>query len=214
MLQDSPVRTVDDLRGKTLAVPLIGSLLDVTQRAMLRAHGIDDKKEVSIIEVGFPNMRTILEQKKADMIGLSLPWLMDPELQTSARVLFTQHEAIGVVQVSTMVARAGFIAENRAAMVDFLEDNARAVRWYSDPANHDEAVRILADFFKQPPDRFAWAFTHRDQYRDPNTLPNIDALQANLNLLRKFDLLKADLDIRPCVDLSLVHEAVARIGVR
>jgi sulfonate transport system substrate-binding protein len=214
VLKDSPIHGVEDLRGKTLAVPLIGSLLDVSQRAMLRAHGIDDKKDVSIIEVGFPNMRTTLEQGKVDMIGLALPWLMDPALRQSERVLFTQREAIGRVQVSTMVARAGFIAANRAAMVDFLEDNARAVRWYMDPANHDAAVKIVADFFKRPPETFAWLFTREDQYRDPNMLPDIDALQANIDLLRKFGLLKADLDIRPHVDLSLVREAVARLGVR
>ena len=120
-------------------------------------------------------------------------------MRQTARVLFTQRDAVGVVQASTIVTRAGFIAQNRAVAVDFIEDNERAARWYIDPANHDEAVRIVAAFVKPPPESFGWLFTREDQYRDPNTLPNVTALQDNIALLHWAGLLKADLDIHPYI---------------
>jgi ABC-type nitrate/sulfonate/bicarbonate transport system substrate-binding protein len=49
------------------------------------------------------------------------------------------------------VARAGFLAANRAAMVDFMEDVLRALHFFTDPANHREAVDIVARFNKQAP---------------------------------------------------------------
>ncbi len=86
-------------------------------------------------------------------------------------------------------ARTGFIQQNRAALVDFLEDTVRAIRWYTDPKNHEEAVAIVARLNKAPPERMDWAFTGRDQYRDPNGTPNLDALQSNLQQQKEVGLL-------------------------
>jgi NitT/TauT family transport system substrate-binding protein len=110
-----------------------------------------------------------------------------------------------------LVARAAFVKEHRAALVDFLEDTIRATRWYVDPANHAEAVKILADFNKQPLAAAGWAFTRQDQFRSPDVLPDIDALQRNVDLLWKLGFLKTQIDVAAHSDLSLVREADARL---
>jgi NitT/TauT family transport system substrate-binding protein len=109
-------------------------------------------------------------------------------------------------------ARSAFLQKNRDPLVDFLEDVLRVTRWYTDPANHDEAVQIIAQFTKRPPELFArWLFTRRDYYRDPNGLPNVDVLQQNINALVALGFAKADLDARNYVDLTIVQEAARRI---
>ena len=93
-----------------------------------------------------------------------------------------------------------------------MEDVLRVTRWYTDPANHDEAVQIVAQFTKRPPELFAsWLFTKQDYYRDRNGLPNLDVLQQNINALRALGFTKADLDARNYVDLTIVQEAARRI---
>ena len=87
------------------------------------------------------------------------------------RVLFTTGDAIGVSQFSMWTARKGFIDKNRAAMVDFMTDALRIVRWYLDPANHGQAMEICARLIKQPAERFGWVFTPQDNYRDPDMRP-------------------------------------------
>jgi len=211
VLKDGPIRSVEDLRGKTLGVNTVGSLVDLGQRQMLRQHRIDDRKEVTIIEVASPNMKAALAAHKADMVGAVAAIGADRELRAFARPLFTAAEAIGVTQISALVARASFLKQNRAAVVDLLEDTIRITRWYIDPANHDAAAKIVADFNKQPVERAAWAFTRGDQYRSPDVLPNVDALQRNVDLLWKLGFLKAQLDMSQHTDLSLVREAAARI---
>ena len=212
VLRDSPVKTVKDLKGRVIATNAAGSAVDIVMRAMLKQNGLDDKKDVTWVEVNFPNMRAMLAEKKVDMIPAVVPFSFDPTLRGMSRTLFTQKEAMGQTQMIIWAARAGFLQKNRAAMVDFMEDTLRTVRWYLDPKNHDEAVKIAARVSKQPPERFkGWLFTRTDYYRDPGMEPNLEAFQANMNLQRDLGLIKAGLDVKKYADLSIVQEAAKRL---
>jgi NitT/TauT family transport system substrate-binding protein len=212
VLNDSPVRRVEDLKGKIVATNVAGSAVDIAMRAMLRKHGLEDKRDYTVVEAPFPTMKGMLTQKKADLASFVAPFSFDPELKQIARPLFSQKEAIGTTQMIVWVARKGFIEKNRAAMVDFMEDAVRVVRWYLDPANHDEAVQIAARLTKQPPERFAgWLFTNKEYSRSRDLLPNLAALQSNIEVQRELGFLKGPIDIQKYTDLSLVQEAAARL---
>jgi NitT/TauT family transport system substrate-binding protein len=97
-----------------------------------------------------------------------------------------------------------FIEKNRAALVDFMEDALRIVRWYLDPANRQEVMDISARITKQPSDRFAWLFIDKDYYRDRNLVPDLAALQRNVDLTHDLGLIKASFDVARFSDLSVV----------
>ncbi len=212
VLKDGPVKTVEDLKGKVAASNGAGSAVDMAMRAMFKNHGLEDKKNVTIIEVAFPNMKATLADHKVDIISSVRPFSADPELLKIAHPLFTQKDAIGTSQMIILVASESFIKKNRAAVVDYLEDSLRALHWYSDPANHNEVVKILADFAKAPPDRYqSWLFTKGgDFYHDPEGLPDLTALQRNIDLQQSLGFLKGKLDVKKYADLSLVQEAAKR----
>ncbi len=214
VLKDSPIRTVEDLKGKILGSNVAGGAIDVGLRAMLHQHGLDPRKDVTIVEVAFANMRAALSERKVDLIGTGLPFAQDPALRAATRTIFTQREAIGRSEMIVWVARAGFLAANRPAMVDFMEDVLRALHFFTDPANHREAVDIVARFNKQPADYYdAWLFKPGgDYYRDANAIPDLDSLQSNIKTQVEFGFLKADLDIRQYADLSLVKDAATRLA--
>lgn len=209
--KDGPVKTVDDLKGKVLATNVAGSAVDIAMRAMLRKHKLEDKRDYTVIEAPFPTMAAMLAQKKADLISAVLPFALNPELRKSARTLFTTKDAVGITQFSMWVARKGFIEKHRAAMVDFMEDSLRIVRWYLDPANHKEVEEICAKMTKQPPERFGWVFTKQDNYRSRDMLPNLKVLQQNVNLVRDLGFVKQSVDVSKHADLSLVQEAAKRL---
>ncbi len=212
VLKDGPVKTVADLKGKVLATNVVGSAVDIAMRGMLRKSGLEANKDYTIIEAPFPAMRAMLAEKKADLISAVPPFSLDPNLRSIADTLFTQKDAFGITQLTMWTARTGFIASNRAALVDFLEDVVGAVRWFTDPKNHDEAVAVVARINKAPPERMSWAFTSRDQYRDPNGMPNLAALQSNLQLQKQVGLLNQDIDVKKYSDLSMIEEAAKRLG--
>lgn len=212
VLKDGPVKTVADLKGKVLATNAMGSAVDIAMRAMLRRSGLEANKDYTIVEAPFPAMRAMLSEKKADLISAVPPFSLDPVLRAMANTLFTQKDAFGITQLTMWTARTEFIQNNRAALIDFLEDTVRAIRWYTDPKNHDEAVAIVAKLNKAPPERMGWAFTERDQYRDPNGMPNMAALQSNLELQKQVGFLNQDIDVKKYADLSMVEEAARRLG--
>jgi sulfonate transport system substrate-binding protein len=211
VLTDGPIRKVEDLKGKVVATNAGGSAVDVAMRAMLHKHGLESNRDYTIIEAPFPAMRAMLAEKKVDLIPAVLPFSYDPELHKIAHDLFVQKDAIGITDMIVWQARKPFIDKNRATLVDFMEDTLRIVHWYEDPANHQAAMQILGDLVKRPPAIFDWAFTKRDVYHDPNLMPNLDALQKNVDMTRDLGFIKSSFDVRKYSDLSIVEEAAKRL---
>jgi ABC-type nitrate/sulfonate/bicarbonate transport system substrate-binding protein len=211
VLADGPIKKVEDLKGKVVATNAAGSAVDVATRAMLRKFKLEDKRDYTVVEAPFPTMRAMLAEKKVDLIPGVLPFSLDPELRKISRPLFVQRDAIGVTQMIAWAARKPFIDKNRAAMVDFMEDTVRIVRWYLDPKNHNEVMQIAARVTKQPPERFEWVFTKKDAYRDPNMVPDLAALQRNVDMTRDLGFVRGTIDIKKHADLSLVEEAAKRL---
>ena len=211
VLKDGPIKTAADLKGKVVATNAVGSAVDVATRAMLRKSGLEDKRDYTVIEAPFPTMRAMIAEKKVDLVPGVLPFSLDPELRKIATPLFKQRDAIGVTQMIVWAARKSFTDPHRAAMVDFMEDTLRIVRWYLDPANQKEAAAIAARVTRQPAERFGWLFTKNDYYRDPNMLPDLDALQRNVDMTRDLGFVKTSLDVKKYTDLSIVEEAARRL---
>ena len=212
VLKDSPIKTVEDLKGKVLASNAIGGGLDIGIRAMLRKNHLDDKRDVNIIEGGFPTLLPMLREHKADLVAAVPPFSFIAERKGDVRTLFTLRDSIGTSEFIFDVTRKPFIDKNRAALVDFTEDWIRAERWYLDPKNHDEAVKIVAEFTKVPAKSWTdWVFTHKDVYRDPDHRANIKALQATLDIQQQLGIQKTHIDVAKYADQSLVDDAVKRI---
>jgi len=211
VLKDGPIKKIEDIKGKVVAVNVKNGATHGAARSLLGQHGLQER-DYSVIEVAFPNMRAVLAEKKVDVVSVGTPqFAWDPEMEKIARTLFTQRDALGKTEVVIWVARQGFLEKNRAAIVDFMADMLRARAHLFDPANHAEAVKIVSEFSKIPPDKLdGWLFTKRDFYRVPDARPDLVALQANINQLYKEGSLKQPLDVGKYSDLSLLEEAIKR----
>ena len=212
VLRDGPVKTVEDMKGRVGASLAAGSAVDISMRAMLRRHGLDDRKDVTIVEASFPNMKAMLLEKKADLVAVIPPYTDDPEMKPQAATLFTQKDAMGPVQLIMWVGRAGFLAAHRAAMVDFMEDSLRVTRYFTDSAHHAEVIDLAAKELKQPKAQLDMLWTASDSYRDPNGLPDLIALQHNIDTQRDIGLIEQSIKVTDYADLSIVKDAAARLG--
>lgn len=212
VLRDGPVKAVADLKGRVAATNGYGAGVDIGMRAFLARNGLVDKRDYTVIEAPFPTMMAILADHKADLVTATSPFKYRPDFEKLARTLFTLRDGLGPSELSFWTMREGFIKQHRAAVVDLLEDYIRVLRWYNDPANHAEAIDIVAKFTKQPREVLdGWAFTHKDYYRDLNALPDMKALQSNIDAQVKLGFIKSEFDVNKYADLSLVKEAAARV---
>jgi NitT/TauT family transport system substrate-binding protein len=209
---DSGIKTVADLKGKVVASNAFGGAADFGLRAMLHKHGLVDKRDVTIVEAPYPTLGKKLLDREVALTALPPPFTYNPAFKANAHVLFTVKDAMGPTQQLVTGAMRGFLEANRPAVQDFFEDYVIALRWFLDPKNRDEAIKVLARFTKLPEEEFAsWVFTKDDYYHDPWARPNVAALTQNLATLKDIGFLPSVLDPKPYVDLSFVDEAARRL---
>lgn len=207
---DSPIRTVEALKGHSVASNAIGSFGNSAMRVMLHEHGISDR-DVTTVETNFANMPAMLDGGKVDLINL-VPQYTHFLTSGKYRLLFTAADGEGLIEAQIWAMRADFIAAHRPALVDFFADHIRALHWLLDPANHQEAVALTAAVLKVPPETIDYVFTHADTYRDPDARPDLAATQKAIDNDVKLGVVPQGIAVSPAhVDLSLIDEARARV---
>lgn len=211
VLKDGPIKKIEDLKGQVVATNAMGAAVDIASRAMLKRHGLIANRDYTVVEAPFPTMRAMLEEKKVALVPNIPPFSHRPDMRAISRPLFTSRDSLGPSQFIVWTMRKSFIDKHREAIVDFMEDMMRIERWLVDPKNRDEVHKIAASITKSKPERFAWLYTKDDYYRSPTMLPNLEALQRNIDMTHELGFIKSSLDVKKYSDLSLVKEAASRM---
>ena len=213
VMKDSPIKTIDDLRGKVLATNAFGGETDMAIKHTMRQHKMLPNRDFTEIEAQFGNMYALAADHKADLVVAVHPFQDLPDFAANTRTLFTTGDALGRFEVSFWTARKDYIAAHRAVLVDLLEDYVRAIRWFDDPKNRDEALQIVANVTKRPVAAYdKWLFLPgKGYYRGPDAMPDINAVTANVRLQHDLGLVKAAFDAKDYADLSLLKAATARL---
>ena len=212
---DSGIKTIEDLKGKALVSNGLGGTMDVVIRAAMAAHHMVDRKDYTLLEAELSAQNAMLLSGKVDLISSTPPFTYDPELSAKAHPLFTMKDIMGASQMTVLFARSGFLAKNRAAMVDYFEDVQRGVAWFLDPANRDAMLAIVARVTKQKPQHFAnYLYTKADYYHDPQVRPNLAAIQHDIDTLHALGYVKAPIDTKKFIDLSAIDAAEKRLAKR
>lgn len=213
VLKNGPIHAVEDIKGKVLASNGVGSVVDIAMRYMMKKHGLEDKRDYTLIEASLPNMFPMLVQGKADLVTMNAIYAHNPKTAELARTLFKERDALGVTEFAFYAARTGFLQRNHAALTDFFEDMVRATRWMLAAENRGDATRMLADVTKQSSDVLAtyYLLPGEDVYRDPDARPDIEALQHNLDAMQELGFIWSRIDVAKHTDLSFIDAAVGRL---
>ncbi len=210
--KDSPIKGVDDLKGRIIATNAIGGAADIAVRGFMRQRHLEEKTDYRLIEGGFATLVPMMFDHKADVIALVPPFNYDPRLKDGARMVFTQSELIGQSQMNFVIAHAAFLAKNRAALTDYYEDYLRGLDWFLDPKNRSEAIDIVAQFTKVPAQQYTgWLFDKGDYYHDPNAQINLAVLKQNLQLCYELGIISQPVDPAKYLDESIVQDARKRL---
>jgi ABC-type nitrate/sulfonate/bicarbonate transport system substrate-binding protein len=211
---DSGINGAKDLKGKTLAITAKGTGFHYALLANMRKAGLKES-DATIVELSRPAMVPALSGKRVDLIFIGPPELYAIEEKVPSKRLFSAEDAMGNVQSVVLVGRTAFLKEHGDVMKDFLEDYIIGLRWFLDPKNRAEALKITAALGKQPVSFYEqFAFGNKDFYHNPTATPDIAALQSNIDLMHDLGVLKTKVDIKPAVDLSYLDAAKKRLGIK
>jgi sulfonate transport system substrate-binding protein len=211
-VRGSEVKKVEDLKGKVVAVNARGANVDSAAHIIMRKFGLEEPRDYQIAEVRFPAMVAALESKRVDAAPLVPPFDRIAARNPEFKRLFSVGDAFGPVETLMFITNAAFVTKNRAALVDFLEDNIRMRRWMFDPKTRVDAIKQLSDTTKIPVAEYEeWVYTTNDYYYHPQALTDVQRLQHNVEVLKQAGVIANAINVTPYVDLSLVKEAAARV---
>ena len=138
------IKTVDDLRGKTVGVTRFGSSTDFTMRYVLRKQGFEPGKDVTIIQTGdLFAAAAMLRTRTIVAAPFSSPTNLRAE-EAGARVLMNMGKAGVYFPHDAFMARRSFINTNTDLVRRFLKAYSEAVhRLFTDK---DLSKRAIAKY--------------------------------------------------------------------
>src|SRR5690349_23647931 len=73
VMDDSPIKTVADLKGKTVGISVIGGGTQGPFNLMLKRAGVDPDKDIKLVEVSFSLSEDALRQGRVDAVNMNQP---------------------------------------------------------------------------------------------------------------------------------------------
>ncbi|THV20874.1 ABC transporter substrate-binding protein [Peteryoungia ipomoeae] len=144
VLEDSPIRDLKDIAGKTIAVNTLGAHLDYTIREALHSVGLPSDAANQIVVPG-PQLEQVLRSGQVDVSAFGY-WQTTFEgaakQKGGLRAIFDDTDVLGEIAGGFIVLRRDFIEKHPEAAKVFVEQSERALDYARE--NPEEAKSILA----------------------------------------------------------------------
>jgi ABC-type nitrate/sulfonate/bicarbonate transport system substrate-binding protein len=144
VLEDSPIQTISDLQGKTIAVNTLGAHLDYVVREALHQNELP-QNAANLIVVPGPQLEQVLRSEQVDVAAFGY-WQTTFEgaaRETGGiRAVFDDTDIIGEIAGGFAVLRRDWVDANPEAARDFVAASARALDFARE--NLDETREIFA----------------------------------------------------------------------
>ena len=147
-LDGSPIKSIKDLAGKTIAVNTLGAHLDYTVREALHSVGLPENAAKLVVVPG-PQLEQVLRSKQVDVTAFGY-WqktfegaaLKNGPLQK----IFGDTDLLGEIAGGFVVLRRDWIKEHPAAAKLFVEKSEAALDYAA--KNPEETKKVIAEVLK------------------------------------------------------------------
>ncbi len=185
---DSPIKTIADLKGKTIGISVIGGGTQGPFNMLLKKNGIDPAKDVKLVEVGFAVSEDALRQGRVDAVNMNQPFAARAEAKGGTRKLFALSEAMPNIVHILEACRADFVDKNPDAVKAYVRDITAGMKKVL--ANRDETLKVVSEQLKAPiPVLETYLLKDNDFGRDPGAAPNFPAMQKMLDIYAETGML-------------------------
>lgn len=158
--KDGPVRTLADMRGKTLAIPSRFSDERLMSELAMKQHGVA-WSEVKVVEMSPPDVAGALAANAIDAFTMGEPFPSQAEIGGFGRVMFHAREYWPDYMSCVLVVRDDVIEKRPEAVQVLVDGIARSGLWLDDgQTNREYAAEFVGRYYYgQPPELLRWALT-------------------------------------------------------
>jgi NitT/TauT family transport system substrate-binding protein len=211
LIAQPELKSLKDLKGKTLGISSFGATPNVGARMMIKQAGIDPDKEIKVLALGSDAARiTALKQRVVDLIVISPP--ADAQMEKQGyRILARAYELFSFPYLG-LGTHTRKIKEKPEEIRRVIKATIRANRFIRD--NREEAVRTLT----------AWGQVERDfAYASYDALRNLfnadgavpeDGLKLMIDQTRRNAKVSREILSSEVADLTFLREAQAELGIK
>jgi ABC-type nitrate/sulfonate/bicarbonate transport system substrate-binding protein len=177
------VRDWSDFKGKKLAVDAVDTAYALVLRRVLLAHGLDfNRGDYEMVPVGATRLRV-----ESLLRGETAGAILNPPFSTQAKAggmirLGDSRELLPFYPGSVYTVTRDWAQKRRGDAVGFLRGWLAGLRWAKDPANREEAVKIVAAELKVDPKSAAVSINENSA----TGALNLSGLQSVLDLRVQF----------------------------
>jgi ABC-type nitrate/sulfonate/bicarbonate transport system substrate-binding protein len=201
--ESSSIRSVADLKGKTVGINGFSTAGHLWLKAALDKHGLVES-DMRITPVPFAAMQEALDAGKIDLGQFPQPFAALAEKQMKVRKIFDAKYGVPFEEeLTVVVGKDAFLKKHAAAVRALLEDLTASMRFYLDHPRQARQALIDARMVRVAPDVY---MTMQDYYRDPTLRVDADALERMQAFQFKAGFQKKSTDVRSLVDLSYLPQ--------
>jgi len=153
LIVQSDINSIEDVRGKAVAVDAANTAYAFLFYEILRQKGLKHGTDYEVKAVGasFRRYEAVVQDKSLKATMLNPPFSLRA-VQAGMKDFGLAVKAVGAYQATGGFVMRAWAQQNGDTMVRYIRAYVDGLRWALDPANKDEAIRLLADGLKLPPD--------------------------------------------------------------
>ena len=141
--KDSEIKSIEDLKGKKIAINLVKSSFHYTWLMALENAGMSEE-DVTFVNLSFDQQQAALERGDVDAIGLMAPYA--PKARQSEKLvkLYDATHVFGERQFCEIFVNSVWAENNTENTEKFVSGIVKAIKWIN--SNQEEAKQIISKY--------------------------------------------------------------------
>jgi ABC-type nitrate/sulfonate/bicarbonate transport system substrate-binding protein len=211
LIAQPELKSLKEIKGKTLGISSFGATPDVGARMMLKQAGVDPDKDIKVLALGSDAARiTALTQRIVDVIVISPP--ADSQMEKQGyKILARAYELFSFPYLG-LGTHTKTLKEKPDEIRKVVKATIRANRFIRD--NREEAVRTLIDWGKVERD-YAYASYDalRNLFNADGAVPE-DGLRLVIDHARRSAKISREVTTAEVADLTILRQAQTELGIK
>lgn len=201
--KDLDIKKLDELKGKTIAVPMRYSGHNLSILRLLEENYLSD--QVNIVEMNPPDMASALASGSLDAYYVGEPFAAQTLKNNEASLIHYVEDVWPGFICNLVIVRQSFIEKNSHVVQMMVQGAARSGLWAKD--NIRAVSKIASQYWNQPADLVEYALTTPDnRIRFDRFVPEYSEIKQIAQLMLHFGLTRTS-DIKGLVENRFAKQA-------